>query len=208
MNVPPRQVQAASWVTQKAKGMFEDYRKRNLKSDLNDNELREFAFERAVTDYSHLMKAKVKQLPITQALSEPSPSIRARTQVITGETIPSVKTEMSQMEEMSFPQKEKFTKDVLKSGAIASIADALGIKSRIRVTVASGAYESKVNPNLKVQVVNGNSATAEKDARDLAYAMSYVFKQDSTPFFRADPSLLNKDQYGISFKFNRELTIF
>jgi hypothetical protein len=206
MNVPPRQVQAASWVTQKAKGMFEDYRKRNLKSDLNDNELREFAFERAVTDYSHLMKAKVKQLPITQALSEPSPSIRARTQVITGETIPSVKTEMSQMEEMSFPQKEKFTKDVLKSGAIASIADALGIKSRIRVTVASGAYESKVNPNLKVQVVNGNSATAEKDARDLAYAMSYVFKQDATPFFRADPSLLNKDQYGISFKFNRELT--
>jgi hypothetical protein len=206
MNVPPRQVQAASWVTQKAKGMFADYRRRGLKSDLNDNELREFAFERAVTDYSHLMKAKVKQLPITKELSEPSPSIRARTQVITGEAIPSVKTEMSQMEEMSFPQKEKFTKDILKSGAITSLADALGIQSRIRVTVGSGAYEGKVNPNLKVQVVNSNSATAEKDARDLAYAMSYVFKQDATPFFRADPSLLNKDQYGIAFKFNRELT--
>ena len=206
MNVPPRQVQAASWVTQKAKGMFADYRRRGLKSDLNDNELREFAFERAVTDYSHLMKAKVKQLPITKELSEPSPNIRARTQVITGEAIPSVKTEMSQMEEMSFPQKEKFTKDVLKSGAISNLADALGIKSRIRVTVGSGAYEGKVNPNLKVQVVNGNSANAEKDARDLAYAMSYVFKQDATPFFRADPNLLNKDQYGIAFKFNRELT--
>jgi len=206
MNVPPRQVQAASWVTQKAKGMFADYRRRGLKTDLNDNELREFAFERAVTDYSHLMKAKVKQLPITKELSEPSPSIRARTQVITGEAIPSVKTEMSQMEEMSFPQKEKFTKDILKSGVISSLADALGIKSRIRVTVGSGAYEGKVNPNLKVQVVNSNSTTAEKDARDLAYAMSYVFKQDATPFFRADPSLLNKEQYGIAFKFDRELT--
>jgi hypothetical protein len=206
MDVPPRQVQAASWVTQKAKGMFEDYRKRGLKKNLNDKELREYAFERAVTDYSHLMKAKVTKLPITPELSEPSPDIRARTQTITGEVIPSVKTEMSQMEEMSFPQKDKFTKDVMRSGAVTSIANLLGINSRIRVTVESGGYEGKVNPNLKVQVINPNAATAENDARDLAYAMSFVFKQDATPFFKADPKLLNQEQYGILFKFEKELT--
>lgn len=206
MDVPPRQVQAASWVTQKAKGMFEDYRKRGLKKNLNDKELREYAFERAVTDYSHLMKAKVTKLPITPELSEPSPDIRARTQTITGEVIPSVKTEMSQMEEMSFPQKDKFTKDVMRSGAVTSIANLLGINSRIRVTIESGGYEGKVNPNLKVQVINSNATTAENDARDLAYAMSYVFKQDATPFFRADPKLLDQEQYGILFKFEKALT--
>ena len=206
MNVPPRQVQAASWVTQKAKGMFEDYRKRGLKKNLNDKELREYAFERAVTDYSHLMKAKVTSLPITPELSEPSPSIRSRTQVITGEVIPSVKTEMSQMEEMSFPQKDKFTKDVMRSRTINKIADLLGIKSRIRVTVGSGGYEGKVNPNLKVQVINSNPAESESDAHKLAFAMSYVFKQDATPFFRADPNLLNVSNFGLQFKFNKDLT--
>jgi hypothetical protein len=206
MNVPPRQVQAASWVTQKAKGMFEDYRKRGLKKNLNDKELREYAFERAVTDYSHLMKAKVTSLPITSELSEPSPDIRARTQTITGEVIPSVKTTMSQMEELAFADKEKLTKEVQKANTVSDIANALGIKSRIRVTVESGAYEGKVNPNLKVQLINDNLAVSESEAQELAYAMSYVFKQDATPFFRADPSLLNKEQYGISLRFDKSLT--
>ena len=206
LNIPPRQVQAASWVTQKAKGMFEDYRARGRKSELNDEQLRQLAFERAITDYSHLMKAKVKQLPITQELSEPSPDIRARTQTITGEVIPSVKTEMSQMEELDFASKEKLTKEVQKGNFVPDIAKTLGIDSRIRVTVESGAYEGKVNPNLKVQVINADPAVAESDARDLAYAMSYVFKQDATPFFRADPRLLNQDQYGVSLKFGKALT--
>jgi hypothetical protein len=206
LDIPPRQVQAASWVTQKAKTMFEDYRAKGWKKNLNDDELRQFAFERAVTDYSHLMKAKVKQLPVTQALREPSPDIRARTQTITGEVIPSVKTEMSQMEELAFADKEKLTKEVQKSNTVADIANVLGIKSRVRVTVESGAYEGKVNPNLKVQLINDNLAVSEKEAQELAYAMSYVFKQDATPFFRADPSLLNKEQYGISLKFGKSLT--
>jgi hypothetical protein len=206
LDIPPRQVQAASWVTQKAKTMFEDYRAKGWKKGLNDDELRQFAFERAVTDYSHLMKAKVKQLPITLDLREPSPDIRARTQTITGEVIPSVKTEMSQMEELDFANKEKLTKNIQKSNFVPDIANALGINSRVRVTVESGAYEGKVNPNLKVQVINADPAAAESDARDLAYAMSYVFKQDATPFFRADPSLLSQEQYGVSLKFGKALT--
>ena len=206
LDIPPRQIQAASWVTQKAKGMFEDYRKRGIKKDLNDDELRQMTFERAITDYSHLMKAKVQKLRITPELSEPSPAIRARTQTITGEVIPSVKTPMSQIEKVDFANKEKLTKDIMKSKFIPDIAEILGIDSRIRVTVQSGAYEGKVNPNLKVEIINPNADTAENDARDLAYAMSYVFKQDATPFFRADPALLNKAQYGISLKFGKSLT--
>jgi hypothetical protein len=206
LDIPPRQIQAASWVTQKAKGMFEDYRKRGIKKDLNDDELRQMTFERAITDYSHLMKAKVQKLRITPELSEPSPSIRARTQTITGEVIPSVKTPMSQVEKVDFTNKEKLTKDIMKSKFIPDIAEILGIDSRIRVTVQSGAYEGKVNPNLKVEIINPNAEIAENDARDLAYAMSYVFKQDATPFFRADPKLLNKAQYGVSMKFGKNLT--
>ncbi len=105
VGIPARQVQAASWVTQKAKSLFDDYRARGRKKDLSDTELRELAFERALADYSHLMKAKIKTLRVTDAMRELSSSIRARVQNITGEVIPSVKTEMSQVEEMNFKNK-------------------------------------------------------------------------------------------------------
>ena len=162
----------------------------------------EFAFERALADYSHYMKAKVKELPITTELKEPSPEIRARVQTVTGEVIPSVKTEMSQMEQIQFDAKEKFTKQIAKSNIVQDIAEALGIESKIRITVGSGAYESKVNPNLIVQIVNNDPVAAKQDALALSNAMSYVFKQDATPFFRADPALINSGQLGYKFKFD------
>jgi len=201
-NMIPRQVQAASWVTQKAKGIFEDFRKRGQRKDLSDEELKLLAFERAVADYSHHMKSKASKLPITPALREPSANIRARTQNITGEVIPSTETPMGQAEEMAFKFKEKITKQIAKSDTIQNIADTLGIKSKIRITVSSGAYADKVNPNLIVQMINDNADQAQKDALDMANAMSYVFKQDATPLFRADPALLNSDQLGIKFKFD------
>jgi hypothetical protein len=201
-NMIPRQVQAASWVTQKAKGIFEDFRKRGKRNNLSDEELKFLAFERAVADYSHHMKSKASKLPITPALKEPSESIRARTQNITGEVIPSTETPMGQAEEMAFKFKEKLTKQIAKLDTIQNIADTLGIKSKIRITVGSGAYADKVNPNLIVQMINDNADQAQKDALDMANAMSYVFKQDATPLFRADPALLNSDQLGIKFKFN------
>ena len=200
----PRQVQAASWVTQKAKGIFEDFRKRGQRKDLSDEELKLLAFERAVADYSHHMKSKASQLPITPALKEPSANIRARTQNITGEVIPSVQTPMGQVEEIPFAFKEKLTKQIANSDTIQNIADTLGINSKIRITVGSGAYADKVNPNLIVQMINNNADEAQKDALDMANAMSYVFKQDATPLFRADPALLNSDQLGIKFKFDTE----
>jgi hypothetical protein len=198
----PRQVQAASWVTQKAKSMFDLYRQKGWKKDLSDKELRELTFEKAVGDYSHQMKAKTKSLPITEALKESSPSIKARTQNITGEVIPSVETPMGQAEEMAFKFKEKITKQIANSDAIPKLIDALGITSKVKITVGSGAYASKVNPNLIVKVINDNPEEAQRDALDLANAMSYVFKQDATPLYRADPKLLGQNQLGHKIKFD------
>ena len=198
----PRQVQAASWVTQKAKSMFDLYRQKGWKKNLSDTELRELTFEKAVGDYSHQIKAKTKALPITEALKEPSPSIKARTQNITGEIIPSVQTPMGQAEEMNFKFKEKITKQIANSDAIPKLIDALGINSKVKVTVGSGAYASKVNPNLIVKVINDNPEEAQRDALDLANAMSYVFKQDATPLYRADPKLLGSNQLGHKIKFD------
>jgi hypothetical protein len=198
----PRQIQAAAWVTQKAKGIFEDYRARGLKKGLSDTDLREFAFERAVADYSHFMKKEVSKLPVTEAMRETSGDIKARTQNITGEVIPSVQTEMSQAETMNFSYKEKLTKQIANSETIKNIANFLGIESKIRVTVGSGAYANKVNPNLIVQVIDDDAEIAQKDAADLANAMSYVFKQDATPLFRADPKLIDTAQLGYKFKFD------
>ena len=206
IGIPARQVQAASWVTQKAKSIFDDYRKKGWKKNLNDDQLREFAFERAVTDYSHLMKARIKKLPVSEAMKELSSNIRSRVQNITGEVIPSVKTEMSEVEQLAFKNKEKLTKKIAKSDMIQNIANNLGITSKVRITVGSGAYAGKVNPNLIVQVVNDDPVVAQQDSLDLANAMSYVFKQDSTPFFRADPALLEQDQLGYGFKFASPLT--
>lgn len=202
LDLAPRQIQAASWVTQKAKTTFNDYRKKGWKSDLTDVELNQFAFERAVADYSYQMNKRVAGLPVTEALREPSKDIKARVQNITGEVIPSVKTTMSQAEELKFAEKERLTKDIANEGTVQSIADFLGVTSKIRVTVGSGAYEGKVNPNLIVQIVNDDAAVAEKDAIDMANAMSYVFKQDATPLFRADPKLLETDQLGFKLKFD------
>ena len=152
------------------------------------------------------MKARVKELPVTEAMKELSSSIRSRVQNITGEVIPSVKTEMSEAEQLAFKDKEKFTKQVAKAGVVESIAKTLGIQSKVRVTVGSGAYEEKVNPNLIVQVVNDDPVVAQRDALDLANAMSYVFKQDATPLFRADPALIEQEQLGYRFKFASPLT--
>ena len=198
----PRQVQAASWVTQKAKSMFDLYRQKGWKKDLSDAQLREITFEKAVGDYSHQMKARTQALPVTEALKEPSSSIKARTQNITGEIIPSVQTPMGQAEEMAFKFKEKITKQIANSDAISNIVNALGINSKVKVTVGSGAYASKVNPNLIVKVINDNPEEAQRDALDLANAMSYVFKQDATPLYRADPKLLGQNQLGHKIKFD------
>ena len=202
LDVAPRQIQAASWVTQKAKTMFIDYRKKGWKNKLSDEELSQFAFERAVADYSHQMQKRVSELPITEALREPSKEIKTRVQNITGEVIPSVQSEMAQAEELNFKYKEKLTKEIADADTIQAIAKYIGVASKIRVTVGSGAYEGKVNPNLIVQIVNDNSEVAEKDALDLSNAMSYVFKQDATPFFRADPKLIDTDQLGFILKFD------
>ena len=202
LDVAPRQIQAASWVTQKAKTMFDDYRAKGWKKDLSDEELSQFAFERAVADYSHQMKKRVSELPITEALKEPSKEIKTRVQTITGEVIPSVKSEMAEAEELAFNYKEKLTKEIANSDAVQRIAKFLGVDSKIRITVGSGAYASKVNPNLIVQIINDDAQAAEKDALDIANAMSYVFKQDATPFYRADPKLLDTEQIGFKIKFD------
>ena len=208
VGLAPRQVQAASWVTQKAKSTYEYYKQKGWKKNLTDAQLKEFAFEKAIADYSHLIKANVKKLPVTEALREPSEKIKSRTQNITGEVIPSVQTPMGQAEEMAYKYKEKITKQIARSPIVQNIVKSLGINSKVRVTVGSGAYANKVNPNLIVQIVNSNPEHAHQDALDIANAMSYVFKQDATPMFKADERFRDLDQLGFKFKFDAaELTL-
>ena len=203
----PRQVQAASWVTQKAKTTYEDYKTQKSKQGIPDKKLKLMALKRALGDYSHQVKSNVKKLTVTPELKESSASIRARTENITGEVIPSVKLPMGQAEELDFKNKEKVTKQVANSGKIQDIADSLNLTSKIQVTIGAGGYESKVNPNLIVKVINPDPNISHAEALQLAKAMSYVFKQDATPMFRADPNFADNAQLGYKFKFDTaELT--
>lgn len=206
VNVPPRQIQAASWVTQKAKKMFEDYRANGWKKDLNDKELREYVMERGLMDYAHLMTER-GELPVSAEIQEPSPSIRARTEVVTGEAIPSVKGEMVQISELKYKDKNEFNDAIIKNDYVNKIAKTLNLQSKIRTSEGTGGYALQISPNMIVRLVNFNPKVAKDDATLLSDAMSYVFQQDATPFFRADPSLLNKAQLGYSFKFAKDLTI-
>lgn len=206
VNVPPRQIQAASWVTQKAKKMFEDYRANGWKKDLNDKELREYVMERGLMDYAHLMTER-GELPVSAEIQEPSPSIRARTEVVTGEAIPSVKGEMVQISELKYKDKNEFNDAIIKNDYVNKIAKILNLQSKIRTSEGTGGYALQISPNMIVRLVNFNPKVAKDDATLLSNAMSYVFQQDATPFFRADPSLLNKAQLGYSFKFAKDLTI-
>lgn len=201
---PARQVQAASWVTQKAKTLFSDYRRRGLKKKLSDKELREYAFERAIVDYAHLIERKKAGLPVTDALREPSEEKRAMTQTITGEAIPSVKTEMGEIASMSRKIKTEITDNVINQNFVDKIAQAIGVASRVRITTGSGGYKGAITPNIIVQVVNKNPEIAEIDARAISAAMMYVFKQDAVPFFKADPRRIGMDQVGYRIKFARD----
>jgi hypothetical protein len=208
VKVPPRQVQAASWVTQKAKTLFENFRKKNQHKKLDDRQLRELCFERALVDYAHLMDRKKGAPPVTAELREPSEEIRARTETITGEVIPSVKTEMVQVSEMKYAAKAELNKKIFKDKLVEQIADELNLKSKIRISEGTGGYKKNISPNLIVRVINPDPEVAKKDARDLSDAMSYVFKQDASPYFRADPKLLNVGQVGFLISFDRDkLTI-
>ena len=203
----PRQVQAASWVTQKAKSIYEDYKNQKGKINIPDKKLKLMALERALGDYSHQIKANVKKLVATPELKESSASIRARTQNITGEVIPSVKVPMGQAEELDFNNKTKITKQVVDSGKIQKIVNSLNLTSKIQVSIGAGGYESKVNLNLIVKVINPDPDISHVEALKLAKAMSYVFKQDATPMFRADPNFIKNGQLGYKFTFNtNELT--
>ena len=65
-----------------------------------------------------------------------------------------------------------------------------------------------ITPNLIVHVHHDDPAIAKQDAMDLSQAMTYAFKQDAVPFFRADPALADKAQLGYRFRFKRkELTL-
>jgi len=201
VNVPPRQIQAASWVTQKAKGLFKQFREKGQHKKMNDEQLRFLCFERALGDYAYSFKAKgVTSLPSTPALREPSAEIRARTEIITGEAIPSTKGEMVQISEMVFKEKLEFNKQVIKEKTVEKIADILGLKSTIRASEGTGGYASAVSPNMIVRIVNFNPKVAKADAQTLSDAMSYVFQQDATPFFRADPNATGQLGYRIQFK--------
>jgi hypothetical protein len=203
VNVPPRQIQAASWVTQKAKGLFKNFREKGQHKTLNDKELRFLSFQRALGDYSHAFKDKGAEfLPTTAALREPSSDIRARTEVITGEAVPSTKVPAGQVSEIPYKNKLAFNGQLVKAGVVDKIAKVIGLKSKIRASEGTGGYDKSINPNMIVRVVNFNPMVAKADADALSDAMSYVFQQDATPYFRADPKLISTGQVGFLIRFN------
>lgn len=132
------------------------------------------------------------------------PDVRAETQNITGEVIPSTAGEMSQIASLNRKDKQALNSTILKQRVIQKLAESLGIKSIIRVRAGTGGYDQAISPNLIVNVVNKDVLQSKKDADILSDAMSYVFQQDATPYFRADRSLLGAGKMGFKIKFADE----
>jgi hypothetical protein len=132
------------------------------------------------------------------------PDVRAETQNITGEVIPSTAGEMSQIAGLNRKDKQALNSTILKQRVIQKLAESLGIKSIIRVRAGTGGYDQAISPNLIVNVVNKDVLQSKKDADILSDAMSYVFQQDATPYFRADRSLLGAGKMGFKIKFADE----
>jgi hypothetical protein len=129
---------------------------------------------------------------------------QALTRNITGEVIPSTKTEMARVSEVPMVVKQNLTDEILNSGIVQQMANLLGVRSEVKVTPGTGGYEGSITPNLIVQVFDPNPEVSANDAAKISAAMTYVFKQDAVPYFRADPRLINFDQRGYRITFGSD----
>jgi hypothetical protein len=182
---------------------------RNLFASLR-NALQGAGFQTAEDVLGRIEEGKV--MP-TQAETSAAPKFsvptrpeikQALTRNITGEVIPSTKTEMAQVSEVPMVVKQNLTDEILNSGIVQQMANLLGVRSEVKVTPGTGGYEGSITPNLIVQVFDPNPEVSANDAAKISAAMTYVFKQDAVPYFRADPRLINSDQRGYRITFGSD----
>lgn len=182
---------------------------RNLFASLR-NALQGAGFQTAEEVLGRIEEGKVTptqaEAPAAPKFSVPTrPEIKqALTRNITGEVIPSTKTEMAQVSEVPMVVKQNLTDEILNSGIVQQMANLLGVRSEVKVTPGTGGYEGSITPNLIVQVFDPNPEVSANDAAKISAAMTYVFKQDAVPYFRADPRLINSDQRGYRITFGSD----
>ena len=185
----PRQVQAASWVAQKQKSIYDNFIKKGYHKNKTEAEKLRLAANQALVNYGDIVKND--NLSTAPALLEPITDILGRTEVVTAEAFPSTKLMegeqqlYGQLYDLNQTEKLAFTKSLLP--VVNKLKSILDIKSKVQIDIGSGLFEGAVNPNFLIRVKNDrDKSQAEKDARKYSRAMAYVFKQDSVPFIRPD----------------------
>lgn len=202
VGILPRELQAAAWVPQKAKTIFEYYRSRGWKNELTDQQLYDYAFEIALRDYSYYLKQSGYKPTRVEVLPE---ARRAAVTEITAEVVPSPSTpEGEAIMAMPTAFRQKFNKEMVKAINLQALSDAVGLNAAVRVEEGFGGYLKDVQPNMIVEVVprSGRKEDIDRAAIErFALAWMYAHRQNSVPFFRGDTALIDKEGADIGVKF-------
>lgn len=130
-------------------------------------------------------------------------TVKPKGVTITAETKPSTKLDIGKaLENVDALKLAKYQKDALAAvfgdKGLAALRDAMGFgRTKFSYVEGTGAYEASISPNV-VLTIDGSL----NEARRLARAWMYVFKQDAVPLFRADEKLLDDPKAAAGFKFN------
>jgi hypothetical protein len=206
--LPPRKVQAASWVRQKTYSIFKRFIENGQHKNKSRKEKLRIAMERAIIDYGTILANN--NLIVSEKFKEPTNELLARTEAITGEIFPSTRLKVNkfgplfnkplyeQLYNLSAEERRKLNKSLLPT--VKRIKDILGIESDLRVDIGQGSYEGTINPNFIIRIKNDKDKDqATRDAEDFSRAMAYVFKQDAVPFLRPVVNIEDRDALGFVF---------
>lgn len=216
LNMKPRQLQAAAWVTQKTQHLFDYYRERGWMKELNDKQLREHVRAEALVNYADIAAAKQWIPTVNERTNIRSEQIRPTVQNVTLETIPSDKThDFQYVARLPLKERAKYSKAILEAAPVERLGALFGFDKRtLRVSPSTGGYGGNISPNFVVEIAPlhiGQPMTSEELARVKAFAraLMYVYRQDAVPFFRADPALVPGEegaQLGIRLVLRDSLT--
>ena len=200
--LPPRKIQAATWVRQKTYSIFKDFIEKGYHKNKSRKEKLRIAMERALVDYGTILANE--NLIVSEKFKEPTNELLARTEVVTGEIFPSTKITVDdkplyeQLYKLPIAEKKKLNKSLIPT--VKRIKDVLGIESDLRVDIGQGLYEGAINPNFIIRIKNDKDKDqATRDAEDFSRAMAYVFKQDAVPFLRPVINMADRDALGFVF---------
>ena len=206
--LPPRKIQAATWVRQKTYSIFKEFIEKGYHKNKSRKEKLRIAMERALVDYGTILAND--NLIVSEKFKEPTNELLARTEAVTGEIFPSTKLKVNkfgplfnrplyeQLYNLSISEKKKLNESLLPT--VERIKDILGIESDLRVDIGQGLYEGAINPNFIIRIKNDKDKDqATRDAEDFSRAMAYVFKQDAVPFLRPVVNIGDRDALGFVF---------